>query len=820
MPRSHPIQYSLTAGELSPRLEGRVDLAKYYAGVKTAENVLLLPHGGATRRPGTRYLGALKTSATKARLIPFEFSATQVYMLEVGVGYIRLWQNGALVEVSPGVPVELATGYGDWTLVGLQAVQSADVLFLVHQDQPPYQLERYSQTVWKFRLVPFNPPPSYEYGQRTTTTLTPSATSGAITLTASAAQFEAADVGREVVVTGGTSVGARATITGYTSTTQVNATVTQAFVNTSATAAASWYLTSSPKTSCRPNASGGATSTTLTPSATSGAAITLTAGAAQFVEGDVGREVLVIAGANVGARAVITAWTSTTVVTAKTLQDFVNTGANAAGDWALASPDLPAVGASLSLLLGATGWRTGDVGKYVHLNGGVAEITAITSASLAQATLRSELATTSAAPSGAWSLEEAAWSAANGYPQAVDFFEDRLWFAGTAAQPNALWASASGDYLNFATGFNDDAALEFHLNSRQNNRLQWLASTRTMLAGTLGEEWLVTGGDGPLTPSTIQTKSQTTYGSGSVPPLRIGNVTLMLQRAGRKLRELVYDFNSDGYVAPDLTLLAEHITQGGIVALAYQQEPDSVVWAVRADGVLLSMTYKRDQDVVGWCRHPTRAGDEWESVAVLPHPDGDREQVWVIVKRSINGAPVRYVEVLDDGAYLFDWGPLWTDCALSYNGVAATTISGLTHLNGETVAIVGDGAVYPEQTVSGGQVTISPAASVVEIGLPYTSTIETMRPEVQSQTGTAQGRLKRWSEVLVRLESTVGVRLNGQQYPFRTSAMNMDAGVEPFSGDVRVSELGWDREGHILVEQTQPLPLTVLAISGTLVTGD
>jgi hypothetical protein len=795
-----------------------VDLAKYYSGAKEMTNVLLLPHGGATRRPGTRYLGATKTAATRARLIPFEFSASQAYMLEVGVGYLRIWQDGALVEASPGVPVELATVYGEATLPGLKYAQSADVLFLVQADQQPSQLERYSQTVWKLRVINFSPPPSYEFGQRTTTTLSTSGTSGSVTLTTSAAQFEAADVGREVVVTGGASVGARATLTAYTGTNQVTASVTEPFT-LAVIAAGDWYLNSSPRTSCRPNASGGATTTTVTPSATSGAAITLTAGADQFVEGDVGREVLVLAGASVGARALITEYTSATVVKAKTLQDFANTSAISAGDWALAAEDPPAVGASLSLLLGAAGWRTGDVGKYVHINGGVAYVTAITSASLAQALLYSELATVSAAPSGAWSLEEAAWSQANGFPQAIDFFEDRLWLAGSAAQPNALWASQSGDYRNFATGFEDSAALEFHLNSRQNNRVQWLASTRTMLAGTLGEEWLVTGGDGPITPATIQTKSQTTYGSGSVAPLRIGNVTLMLQRAGRKVRELVYDFNSDGYVAPDMTLLAEHLTAGGVVELAYQQEPDSVVWAVRSDGVLLSMTYKRDQDVVGWCRQVTRAGDVFESVAVLPHPDGDRDQVWVIVQRQLASGSVRYVEILDDGAHLFDWPALNTDCALSYNGVAATTISGLDHLEGATVAIVGDGAVYPDQEVSGGAITLDPAASVVEVGLAYPSTIQTMRPEVQVA-GTSQGRLKRWAEVLVRLADTVGVRLNGQQYPFRTSAMNMDHGVAPFSGDVRVSALGWDRDGQILVEQTQPLPLTLLAISGTLIIGD
>jgi hypothetical protein len=724
----------MTTGELSPRLDGRVDLAKYYSGLKQAENVLLLPHGGATRRPGTRYAGPAKYADRRARLIPFEFSASQVYMLEVGDFYLRLWQDGALVEASPGVPVEVVTVFGLDNLPALQSVQSADILYLVHRDQHPYQLERHSATVWKIRPIPFNPPPSWEYGQRTTTTLTPSATTGAITLTASAAQFEQADIGREVQVTDGVSVGARATITGYTSQTLVDATVNEPFANTDAIAAGSWLIGGSPQAVCTPSEQ---------------------------------------------------------------------------------SP----VGRALTLTLAGDGWRTGDVGKYVHVNGGVAVITNLVSALVADATLLSELQGTEDAPAGAWSLEEAAWSVANGFPAAIGFFEDRLWFAGTASQPNTLWGSKSGDYVNFATGFVDDDALEYRLNSRQQNAIQWLANTKVLLAGSTGEEFLISGGQDPLTPSNVQALSQTTYGSAAVAPLRVGNVTLFLQRSRRKLRELTYNFDADGYVAPDLTLLAEHLTAGGLVELAYQQEPDSTVWALRADGVLLAMTYQRDQDVVGWCRQVTRAGDVFESVAVIPHPDGDRDQVWVLVHRWIDGAEVRYVERLDDGAYLFDWPSLQSDCALSYNGVAATTISGLDHLEGELVAIVGDGAVYPEQAVSGGAVTLDPAASVVEVGLPFTATLETMRPEVQVQ-GTSQGRLKKWSEVIVRLDQTVGVRINGEQLPFRYSFMPMDQGVMPFSGDYRVDALGWDAEGRIRIEQTQPLPLTVLAITGTLLTGD
>jgi len=381
----------------------------------------------------------------------------------------------------------------------------------------------------------------------------------------------------------------------------------------------------------------------------------------------------------------------------------------------------------------------------------------------------------------------------------------------------------------------------------------------------------------------------------------VGNATLFLQRAKRKIRELAYNFDVDGYVAPDLTILAEHITKGGVTQMAYQEEPLSIVYAVREDGELVAVTYQRDQQVVAWHRHifggSFGTGNAvCESVAVIP-TDLDEYEVYVIVKRTINGATKRYVEVLNT----FDFTETdntsfnYLDSQLNYDGVSTTlngdisnsastitltdassfnssgkikigkeiiaytgkssndltgctrgqnltnaaahtsgatvdqvveTLSGLTHLEGQTVSILADGATHPTKTVSSGAINLDRAAKKVKVGLAYTSLLQTMRIDAGSQNGTSQGKTKRIYEITIRLFETVGVEVgpdlnNMERIPFRSSANPMNEGIAPFTGDKEVEFRGnYDTDGFIVVRQTQPLPLTVLSVYPRLVTND
>ena len=380
----------------------------------------------------------------------------------------------------------------------------------------------------------------------------------------------------------------------------------------------------------------------------------------------------------------------------------------------------------------------------------------------------------------------------------------------------------------------DDDAIIYTIASNQVNAIRFMTATRTLIIGTAGGEFTVSGGgtDIAITPTNILIKKQSNHGSANVDAIAAGNATLFLQRAKRKLRELAYNFDVDGYLAPDMTILAEHISESGITQMAYQQEPNSILWLVRGDGQLIGFTYQRDQQVTAWHRHifggAFGSGNAvCESVAVIPTDDTEY-QVWVIIKRTINGATKRYVEYLnnfdfdetDDTSFNF------LDSQLAYDGSATTTISGLTHLEGQTVAILADGATHPNKTVASGSITLERSASKVKVGLPYTSLLQTMRLDAGSQDGTSQARTKRIFDVTIRMYESIGVEVgpdlnNMERIPFRSSANPMDTGVGVFTGDKEVEFRGnYETDGFVYVRQTQPLPLTILSLYPKLQTND
>jgi hypothetical protein len=237
MPKVSPIQNNFNGGELSPLLAGRVDFDQYRTSLKTCENFIPLVQGGLTRRPGTYFAAAVKTSTLKTRLVPFEFSTTQAYILEFGDQYIRFYMNNGRIEVA-GVPVEVVTPYVEADLFQLRFTQSADVLYIVHPSYKPRTLTRTSHTSWTLANFAALDGP-YLPTNILATTLTPSATTGTITITASVSVFSPTDVGRFVRIKHGTTWG-YATITVYTDTQTVTAECATAFGAT--TASAFWRL--------------------------------------------------------------------------------------------------------------------------------------------------------------------------------------------------------------------------------------------------------------------------------------------------------------------------------------------------------------------------------------------------------------------------------------------------------------------------------------------------------------------------------------------------------------------------------------------------
>jgi len=665
---------NFTGGELSPRLDGRNDLAKYSTGCKTLENMVVYPHGSAARRSGTQYVAEVKDSSKETRLIPFEFSTTQTYILEFGNQYIRFYKDNGQI-LSGGSAYEISSPYLEAELFDIKYAQSADVMYICHPNHAVRKLSRTGHTAWTLTEVDFQNGPFMDHNISTTT------------LTA-----------------GHTSVGSSGNLT-LSSTTGVN---------------------------------------------------------------------------------------------------------------------------------NDQGWLSTDVGRLVHFKEGHYKITSITSTTVAVSTC--VVAPSSGSASTDFAL--GSFSDTTGHPSCVTFFEQRLVFAATLSQPQTLFFSVSGDYENMDDNYHgtvaDDDAIIYTIASNQVNAIRFMTATRTLIIGTAGGEFAVSGGgtDIAITPTNILIKKQSNNGAANVDALAVGNATLFLQRAKRKLRELAYNFDVDGYVAPDLTILAEHISEGGFKQLSYQQEPNQIIWCVRNDGQLIGLTYQREQEVVAWHRHifggAFNSGNAvCESVATIP-TDNSEYQTWVIVKRTINGSTKRYIEYMhnydfdetDDTSFNF------LDSQLSYDGSPVTTLSGLSHLEGQTVSILADGATHPDKVVSSGEITLNRSASKVKVGLGFTSLLQTMRLDAGSQNGTSQSKTKRIYEITIRLYESLGVEVgpdlnNMERIPFRSSADLMDSGVGVFTGDKEVEFRGnYETDGFIFVRQDQPLPLTILSLYPKLITND
>jgi hypothetical protein len=256
---------------------------------------------------------------------------------------------------------------------------------------------------------------------------------------------------------------------------------------------------------------------------------------------------------------------------------------------------------SITITASSSAFVSTDVNRFINFSNGYAKITAFTSATVVSATVEDDFDNTTAVTD--WKL--GAFSTTTGHPRCVSFFEQRLVFAGTSNQPQTMFFSKSGDYENMTSGTNDDDAMIYTIASNQVNAIQALKATRTLIVMTTGGEYAVSSGaaQDAITPTNINIRKQSNYGSSGVDALSIGNATIFLQRARRKIRELAYNFDTDGYTAPDLTILADHISESGLTDMSYQQEPYSVVWAVRTDGQMAGLTYNRLESVVAWHRH-------------------------------------------------------------------------------------------------------------------------------------------------------------------------------------------------------------------------
>lgn len=770
MPGASPIQTSFNGGELSPLMLGRVDFDRYRVSLGTCLNWIPLVQGPLTRRPGTYFCDEVKDSTKATRVVAFKYSTTQAYVLEFGDQYIRFKKNGGAITLTEqNISGITQASPAVLTYVGTDSYANGDhvditgVLGMVEVNSRRFKVANVNAGANTFELQTVDGTNVDSTGY----TAYSSAGTVAEVYTVTSPYLEADLFELKFVQSADTLYifhpeYAPRTLTRTSDTSWTLATIT--FLDGP-------YLPMN------------TTTTTLTPSASApGSGVTLTASAVTGINGDqgflttdVGRYIRIRQG-SVWGYVLVTGWTSTTVVTVTIINTLTSTAAK-------------------------TDWRMG------------------------------------------------VYADTTGYPACGTFFGDRLYLGGVTSYPSRIDGSKTGDYVNMApsdtTGtVADDNAVSYTLNSDDVQNIRWMRGTANGVAvGTFEGEWLVSPSalGEAITPTNINAKQSTDNGSTLAAPLKVGNALLHVAAGGREIYELVYSYNDNAFLPTDMTVLAEHVTKGdpdassGVKEMAYQRKRSKIVWAVRNDGMLLGFSYSRADKVSGWHRHTLggyanagqTAAAKVESVAVIPSSDGLRDEVWLVVQRYINGRSVRYIEYMTP---LWEHGDaqedaFYVDGGLTYDGSAASTIRGLHHLAGETVAVLADGATHPDVTVSAtGAITLNYTASVVQIGYAYPSDGEALRPEAGTAQGTAQGKIMRSHRVFFRLHDTlglaVGASFNASGYGkltalnFRTSGHAMGTAVPLFTGDK--GDFSWEgsytTENYVCWRVSQPVPATIIAI--------
>lgn len=571
MAKQTPAFSNFTNGEVSPRLEGRIDLENYFRSLKAARNMNCTVQGNATKRQGTKYLATTKYLDEAIRLIPFEHSSNDTYIIELGDYYMRFFSNGGAIGTWSGsvfTPYEIVAPYTTSQVADVRFVNSADTTYLVHPSVPPQKLIRNAPADWTISTVDFNSPTFLDENE-TTTTLTPSATTGYITLTSSVSgTFNSQHVGSYWKISGPDTRSG------------------------SLTAQNTWVGT---------------------------------------IISDIGDDI---------TYSINGTWAGTI-----TLQRSYDQGTT----WIDVLAYTSNVALQITTEVDDSYWRIGfKTGGYTS---GTAELTIakvgeygfvqisdyINSATISGAVIR-ELPLATATTN--WS--EGAWSIYRGYPSSVTFFEQRLLFAGTAWQPQTIWGSKVDSYENFETGINDDDSYAYTLASTKINRIRWMLPGEVVYIGTTGSEWKFGSKDTPTTPSYVDAKMQSTWGSNTTQAIMIGSTVFFIQRGSTILRTMVYDYRNENWNSADISKKAEHLLEVGVKVMGYTTRPDSMIWLVMDDGSIVTVTIEitSGESIIAFQKYTTNG--LFDDAAIIS--GDDRDEVWVSVLRTVNSVPIYYIE--------------------------------------------------------------------------------------------------------------------------------------------------------------------------------
>jgi hypothetical protein len=420
-------------------------------------------------------------------------------------------------------------------------------------------------------------------------------------------------------------------------------------------------------------------------------------------------------------------------------------------------------------------------------------------------------------------VENDYFTGAGNYPSSVSYFEQRRVFGGTINKPQNIWLTKSGTESNLSSSLpsRDDDSISFRVAAREANSIKHLLPMASLVALTGSAEWKITSNNSDaLTPSTISVRPQSYIGANNVQPMIINASAVYAAARGGHVRELAYNWQANGYLSGDLSLRAPHLFDGlNIVDMAYAKSPVPIVWMVSSNGNLLGMTYVPDQQIIAWHRHDTING-AFESVACVV--EGDYDVLYAVVRRTIQGETVRYIERLDPRDFTLVQDAFFVDCGNTYSGTPTMVISGLWYLEGQTVSILADGSPHPQRVVTNGQVFLDNAYSKVSVGLPITADVKTV-PAAFQVAGDGKGRVKNVNKVWLNVYRSSGISVGANESMLTKMKSTITAYGQPnalVTDEIEITlSPSWGGSGQVMVRQTDPLPLTLLSMSMEVSTG-
>ena len=832
-------QTSFADGQISKKLHGFVDTDSYKSSVQDLKNMVVMPQGSITRRPGTRYVTTTKTNQ-QVRLVPFNFGQDQAYVLEFGNLYVRFFKNSAVL----GAPYEIVSPYATADLDALNFTQSADILFIAHPSYQPRQLIRSGDTSWAFDYVNTTDGPYLSINHKESATLTASGTVTSVDV--GNPQVDIADHFFQLA-----------------NHDLLDGMVIQMALKTGSTAGNFPEYHEDDPNIAADSGTHFAVSTdyyVVNASSTTFQLATTLGGKPLFLI-DRGKETIIkkqiypkgtAITINVGdgtssAYADSTAYDKGEIVTqgGKYYTAIV-------GHTSDSETETPGTGGGADKwevldINDGIGFQSYDEDTYLRFNPlqgaaiswGYFQVDSVTNALTITATVKEDLV--AAGPNHEW--RKYAWNSDAGWPRTVEIFQQRMCFGGNDDNPQTTWFSKTGDFFNFspsekigvasgnvtATGarvvgeqVKDDNALTLTISSATVDLIDWMISGKKLSIGTSGGVFQMYGSETEvtMTPFNFTIDRVTSYPSDTnTYPLIIDNNVLYVQKNGRKMRDVTYSLESaEGNQANDLSIRADDILVDTVKEIVYQDQPYNIVWCRLDNGKLASVTYNKALNMMAWSNHVVAGTSaEVESLAVIP--TSTHHQLWMVVKRTVNSATVRYVEYLDrfyDSGELTSDDAHYVDSGIYTEGSGVTNLSGLNHLEGETVRILADSALQNDKTVASGAVTIS-SSDKIHAGLGYDSFVTTL-DLAEGPSGVLVGNRKKIHRIVVKMLDSMGLVYGPSETTldemiFRYPTDNLGVAVAYFTGD-EVLTMGNMTYGdhNIVIGQNGPFPLSILMI--------